>query len=139
VQYAFLPYGNLGLAQHFRNVFKFNVFYHPVYDDNRVVESAALDKVILIKHFKLMEKAERATRCDFFFKLPDIRDGGMLATQHRRVVVDHDGHPGIVQGSRSNLHVSRGLPVRQLLLYFEEVADCVLLFSASVLEYVDKG
>src|SRR5688500_11511394 len=83
IQDALLLDSHLWLAEHLGNIIKFIILHDAVDDHDRVVEVPAANEIVLIKHFKLVQKTKRPARSNFFFKLPDIRDGRVLTAQNR--------------------------------------------------------
>ncbi len=104
-------------------------FYHPVDNDNGIVEITSADEVVLIKHFQFVKETERPAGGDFFFKLPDIGDGRVLASQYRGIIINHHCHPVIVQGQGCDFYIAGGFAIEDTILDFKKIAQRVLLLG----------
>src|SRR5690606_31900645 len=80
-------------------------------------------------HLQFVEATKGAAGSDFLFKLADIRNGSVLATQHRRVVIDHHRNPEDVARLSDNLDVARRLATEQRSLHVNNVAKRVFYFG----------
>src|SRR5260221_8308178 len=86
---------HLWFVQHLGDVIQFMWLYHPVHNHDSIVKVASADEIVLIEHFQFVKEAECAAGSNLFFKLPDIGDGGVLTSQDRGIIINHDGYPVI--------------------------------------------
>src|SRR5690606_7977232 len=90
----------------------------------------SLDEVVLKQHFQLVEETESPRRCNVFRKLVDIADRSMLATQYRRIEINHTCEPVSVERHGNHLDFPIGFCMVYIMRYFVIVAIGILIYIA---------
>src|SRR5690606_14028754 len=109
-----------------------------VYHDDSIVQVATFYEVVLKQHFQFMEEAEGPGRCNGRRKLIDVADGSMLATEHRRIKVDHTGKTIAVQWHGHHFHFPVSFCMMDIMRNFVIIAIRILIGVSSFFEDFHK-
>lgn len=138
VENAFFGNFDIGLVKQCGKALQLGRRHLAVHDDDRIADVAALDQACICQCFKLMQKAKSAAISKFSSEVFNVEQRRMLASQHRRIVVNHHRYPEIIHRQSGQIHLSIAFVVVDGLINNKKFAVGLLLMQAGAQECLNE-